>query len=66
MADRERLRVSSKESPGLERIFEMLARSPEVRTELVDDVRGQMDDGRYMCEEKLNLAIYRMLKDVLA
>ena len=43
----------------------MLARSREVRTELVDDLRSQMDDGTYMTEEKLNLAIYRMLKDAL-
>ena len=42
-----------------------LAASREVRTELVDDLRAQMDEGAYMSPEKLNLAIYRMLKDVL-
>lgn len=43
----------------------MLAHTREVRTELVDDIRAQLDDGSYMSEEKLNLAIYRMLKDAL-
>ena len=66
MDEPEHLRVVSPETPGLERIFEMLTRSREVRTELVDDIRAQMDSGKYMREEKLNLAIYRMLKDVLA
>ena len=66
VADPHRLHVVSPKTPGLERIFEMLTRSHEVRTELVDDIRSQMTDGGYMSEEKLNLAIYRMLKDVLA
>jgi hypothetical protein len=62
----ERLRVVSPDSPGLERIYEMLVASRDVRTELVDDIRHEMDGGRYLSDEKLNLAIYRMLKDVLA
>lgn len=66
MDEPDRLRVVSPATPGLERIYELLSRSREVRTELVDDIRAQMEDGSYMREEKLNLAIYRMLKDVLA
>jgi len=59
------LRVIAPGSPELERIVRLLARSPEVRTELVDDIRTQMDGREYMSDEKLNLAIWRMLKDVL-
>jgi hypothetical protein len=55
----------SRDVPCLESIFEALAASRQVRTELVDDLRSQMDDGAYMSREKLDLAIYRMLKDVL-
>lgn len=60
-----RLKVVATGSPDLERIYRILSGAPGVRTELVDDVRSQMDDGTYMSEEKLNLAIYRMLKDAL-
>ena len=49
----------------LARIVRMLADSNEVRSELVTDIRTQMDDGSYMSDEKLNLAIYRMLTDIL-
>ena len=60
------LRVVSGTSGDLEAIVRLLAASRDVRTELVDDIRGQMSDGAYMSPEKLNLAIYRMLQDVLA
>lgn len=60
-----KLKVVSPQTPGVERIFELLSRTPEVRTALVDDVRAEVAAGRYMTEEKLNLAIYRMLKDCL-
>lgn len=50
---------------GLERIATMLASAPNMRTELVTDIHGQVDGGGYMSEEKLNLAIYRMLRNVL-
>jgi hypothetical protein len=62
---RRRLRTATPDGPGLEQIFEMLARTREVRSELVDDIRSQMQDGRYLSPEKLNLAIHRMLKDAL-
>ena len=52
-------------SAGLEQIVEMLSRTPAVRGELVADIRGQVDEGGYMCDEKLNLAIYRMLRNIL-
>ncbi len=53
-------------SVTLPAIFEMLAGSPDVRTELVDDIRDKVKRGQYMTDEKLNLAIYRMLKDLLS
>jgi hypothetical protein len=49
----------------LRKIIELLAASPSVRTELVADVRRQVQDGSYLNEEKLDIAIYRMLRDVL-
>lgn len=50
---------------GLEQIVTMLASAQNVRGELVADIRSQMDGGAYMSEEKLNLAIYRMLRNIL-
>jgi hypothetical protein len=46
-------------------IVEMLSKTPAVRSELVSDVQGQVTHGDYMSEVKLDLAIYRMLKDIL-
>ena len=50
----------------LARIVEMLSRAPAVRTELVDEIRRQFETDAYMTEEKLDLAIERMLRDILA
>jgi hypothetical protein len=49
----------------LTQIVEMLAQTPAVRPELVADIQHQVESGEYASEEKLDLAIYRMLKDVL-
>lgn len=46
-------------------IASMLATAPTVRAELVADIRRQMAEGSYMSEEKLDLAIGRMLRDIL-
>jgi hypothetical protein len=50
----------------LSRIVEMLSAAPGVRSELVDELHRQVEGGGYMSEEKLDLAIGRMLKDILA
>jgi hypothetical protein len=50
----------------LARIVEMLTRAPAVRTELVEEIRRQLQTDGYMTEEKLDLAIERMLRDILA
>ena len=50
----------------LTQLVEMLSRTPAVRSELVADIRQQIALDGYMNEEKLDLAIYRMLKDILA
>jgi hypothetical protein len=55
----------SRRAQGLEQIVHMLAQTPSVRTALVADIRKQMEGGGYLSEEKLNLAIYRMLRDIL-
>jgi hypothetical protein len=44
----------------------MLSAAPGVRSELVDELHRQVEGGGYMSEEKLDLAIGRMLKDILA
>ncbi len=49
----------------LARIVDMLAAAPGVRAELVDDIRAQLDGGGYVNEEKLELAIGRMLREIL-
>lgn len=56
---------ASAANPALARIVEMLSSSRSVRTELVEDVRAQFADRTYLTDEKLNLAIYRMLRDIL-
>lgn len=50
----------------LERIIELLSSTPEVRSDLVEEIRGQIDRGEYLTEDKLNFAIYRMLKEILS
>lgn len=46
-------------------IARMLSSTPEVREDLAEDVRSQINQGEYMTDERLELAIYRMLKDIL-
>ena len=49
----------------LAQIVDLLAGASEVRAELVADVRSQLEGGGYVNEEKLDLAICRMLRDIL-
>jgi hypothetical protein len=53
-------------SERLERIFELLSNSPDVREDLVKEIREQIDQGDYLTDAKLNFAIYRMLKEILS
>ncbi|MEN8151749.1 MAG: hypothetical protein ABFS86_18175 [Planctomycetota bacterium] len=43
----------------------MLSGSPGVRQDLVEEIQDLINKGEYLSEEKLNIAIYRMLKDIL-
>ena len=52
-------------SRRLAEIADILATAPGVREELVSDIKTQLETGSYQNEEKLNLAIYLMLKDLL-
>jgi hypothetical protein len=56
---------ASKRAAQLAQIVDMLSKAPAVRSDLVADIRSQVDGGGYLSEEKLDLAIYRMLKDIL-
>jgi anti-sigma-28 factor FlgM len=46
-------------------IVRMLSSTPSVRRELVDEIQRQVEAGDYVTEEKLDLAIGRMLEDIL-
>ena len=50
----------------LTNIVGMLSDVDGVREELLDEIRGQIDRGEYLTEEKLNEAIYRLLREVMA
>jgi len=50
----------------LTRIAKMLAKSGAVREDLVTDIRAQIEKGQYLTEAKLNEAIYRMLREIMA
>jgi hypothetical protein len=49
----------------LQHVLKMIASSTDARRELVEDIRRQISAGTYVTEEKLNIAIYRLLKDIL-
>ena len=51
--------------PRLARILDVLSQAPQVRSDLVQEIREQILKGEYMTEEKLNVAICRMLKEIL-
>jgi hypothetical protein len=61
--------TSSRPEPGrtgqLSVIAQMLSSAPAVREDLAEDIRMQINQDGYMSDEKLELAIYRMLKDIL-
>jgi hypothetical protein len=52
-------------SEDLQHVLKMIASSTDARRELVADIRGRVASGDYVTEDKLNLAIYRLLKDIL-
>jgi hypothetical protein len=50
----------------LTRIVGMLANVDGVREELLDEIRAQIGRGEYLTEDKLNEAIYRLLREIMA
>ena len=52
-------------SEDLRHVLKMISSSTDARRELVADIRDRVASGDYVTEEKLNLAIYRLLKDIL-
>ncbi len=59
------VRTSGGDSQDLQHVLKIIASSTDARRELVADIRGRVASGDYVTEEKLNLAIYRLLKDIL-
>jgi hypothetical protein len=57
--------VVRKRYPKLARILDVLSSSPDVRGELIEEIREMIRKGEYLTEEKLNIAIYRLLKEIL-
>ncbi len=51
--------------PRLAKILDLLSRTPGVHADVIDDIRQQIKEGRYLSEEKLNVAICRLLKEIL-
>ena len=51
--------------PQLAQILDVLSQAPEVESELVKEIREQIRKGEYLTEEKLNIAICRLLKEIL-
>ncbi len=52
-------------SDELREILKIVSGSTDARKELIADLRRQIAAGTYMSEEKVNLAIYRLLEDIL-
>jgi hypothetical protein len=44
----------------------MLSEVSGVRDDVVEDIRDQIDSGEYLTEEKLNEAIHRLLREIMA
>ncbi len=51
--------------PQLARILDLLSQAPEVESDLISEIREQIRSGEYLSEEKLNIAICRLLKEIL-
>ena len=56
------IRSTREDSQDLRHLLKMIASSTDARRELVADIRGRVASGDYVTEEKLNLAIYRLLQ----
>ena len=51
--------------PRLARILDLLSQTPGVESDLGAEIREQIRKGEYLTEEKLNIAIARLLKEIL-
>jgi len=50
----------------LTNIVDMLSGVGVVRKDVVADIRGQIERGEYLTEDKLNEAIHRLLREIMA
>lgn len=50
----------------LTNIVDMLSGVGAVRQDLVAEIRGQIERGEYLTEDKLNEAIHRLLREIMA
>mgnify|MGYP006908262162 FL=1 len=57
--------VAAAGADDLRTMLKIISDSTDARSELVDDLRDQVGGEGYLCEDKLNVAIYRLLRDIL-
>jgi len=50
----------------LANIVDMLSGVGVVRNDVVAEIRGQIERGEYLTEDKLNEAIHRLLREIMA
>jgi len=50
----------------LTEIVDLLSDVGGVREDLVNDVRARLENGEYLTEDKLNEAIHRLLREIMA
>ena len=51
---------------SLARMVGLLSRVQGVREDLVEEIRTKIENGEYLTEERLNEAIYRLLREIMA
>ncbi len=51
---------------SLARMVGLLSRVQGVREDLVEEIRTKIENGEYLTEAKLNEAIYRLLREIMA
>ena len=57
--------IVKKRYPKLAQILEVLSNVEGVRSDLVKEIQESIRKGEYLTEEKLNVAISRLLKEIL-
>ena len=57
--------IASVDNLELDHVIAAVQCAPDIRTERVLMIRRQLDEGRYLVAEKLNVVVDRILEDLL-